>query len=262
LNGIFHIGTTGLRAQQTAVDITSNNLANVNTSGFKKSAVSFADLVGNVGETNLGEVGSLIQAERAASQLLGVAVGSNNRVLSQGEIKKTDNPLNLAIRGAGFFEVLGPGGKSYLWRGGSVRVNEEGYLSAANGMVLKPLISVPQGATNLTIKADGKVAVNLAGRPDQIDVGQIELSQPNDLRLITPAGDGLWALNEDARDVTRALPGEESLGTVEQGALETSNVSLTEELVNLLLFQRAFAANAKVIQAGDEIMSLVNNLKR
>jgi flagellar basal-body rod protein FlgG len=262
MNGVFYIGATGLNAQQTAVDVTANNIANMNTPAFKRGAVSFTELVSPAGS----EPGSMRTPDNApvGSATSGVAADPTLHVFTAGELHSTSNPLDLAIKGEGFIE-LGTSSVSddvTLWRGGTIHVGSDGFLAAPNGQPLKAMISVPRDATSLTINADGQV---LAVVPDQsapLEIGQIELVVPADVRSLQSSGDGVYRLREEGMSLTRVKPGDDNAGTLAQGYSEASNVSLSDELVNLMVYQRAYAANARLVQVGDELMSIANGLKR
>lgn len=254
MNGAFYIGATGLRAEQRALDVTANNIANMNTLGFKRSEARFSELVTRVPETETAD-----DAMRAG--LSGVSAGSASRVFGQGELKPTGKVLDIAINGEGFIELLGPAGQSVAWRGGSLKVGEDGFLAGPDGMPLKGMISVPMGAQSLTIGADGKVLAQMDGDATLTEIGQIDLLLVKNPEALTPLSEGVYALSEAAAGQLTA-PGEEGAGLLVQGSVELSNVQLTDEMVALLITQRAYAANAQVIQAGDQLMAIANNLKR
>jgi flagellar basal-body rod protein FlgG len=255
VNNAFYIGAAALRTYQTANEGTANNVANINTDQYKRVNVSFAEMVG----ASPGADGD--RAAEAAASNLGVSVLAQDRVFTGGDLRKTDNPLDVAVVGDGLFEVVGPGGQTLLWRGGTLRVNADGFLSAGNGMALRPAIHVPQEARRLEIDADGRVRARLDGQALPLELGQLELVMPSDTRALRSSANGLFRAADDA-DLVRAHPGEQGLGLLQQNAVETSNVKLSDELVNLMLQQRAFAANARVVQYGDELMGLVTGLKR
>jgi len=256
MNGAFYIGATGLQSQQRALDVVANNIANINTPAFKRSEVRFTELLSpRIDEPDTAPV------QGALSALGGVAVAASPRVFSQGDLRQTGKPLDLAIDGEGFIELLGPGGQAMLWRGGALKINGEGYLAASNGMPLKAMISLPVGATSLVIDRDGKVQAQIAGEPGPVEVGQIDLVLAKDIDGLAGRGDGLYEAANDA-DMVSVAPGEDGGGALVQGSIETSNVQLSDEMVTLLLLQRAYAANAQVLQAGDQLMGIANNLKR
>lgn len=257
MNGAFYVGATGLRAQQRALDVTANNIANMNTPAFKRSEVRFSELV----STPYDPAGGLrIQGEDLSSTLQGVRTSTSSRVFTQGDLRQTGKPLDLAIDGDGFIELIGPGGQDALWRGGTLKVNADGYLAAANGMPLKGMISVPAEASTISIGRDGRVQAQIKGEAPA-EIGRIDLVLPKDLSALTAQGEGLYHV-ENAADLVTVAAGEDGGGVLTQGSIEVSNVELSDEMVTLLLMQRAYSANAQVVQAGDQLMGIVNSLKR
>jgi flagellar basal-body rod protein FlgG len=250
MNGAFYIGATGLDSQQRALDVIANNIANLNTAGFKRSEVRFSELLA---------AGPADATGSQPQQMAGVASVGAARVFTQGDVRPTGRPTDLAINGEGFIEVMGPSGQNRLWRGGAMKVNPDGFLATANGMVLKAMISPPTAATELTIDPDGKVWADLDGRISQI--GQIDLVKVRNPARLNSVGDGLYAV-DDQTELADMTPGEDGAGVLAQGAIEQSNVFLTEEMVTLMLLQRAYAANAQVVQAGDQLMGIANSLRR
>lgn len=255
----LHIAATGLHAQQMHVDTLANNLANVNTPGFKKSRVSFQDMMYRevarsavAGAT--GEAGARLGS--------GVAVAATLRAFASGEVKKTDVPLDIAIRGDGFIEVALPDGTAAYTRGGSLQVNKDGFLATPQGHPLKASIHVAPDVKELTIAPDGRVLALAAGQRDPFEIGRIDVVRLSNPGAAAPLGDNLYRATEASGDARHGRSGEEGFGTIVQGALEASNVKLVEEMVELMVAQRAYEVNAKVIQAADEMMALTNGLKR
>jgi flagellar basal-body rod protein FlgG len=248
MNGAFYVGAIGLGTQQRALEVVANNIANINTVGFKRSAVRFSELVG-----------ASAPDTQKLENLAGVTAGAPQRIWTEGTLRQTGQPLDLAIDGPGFIELMGSSGRSLLWRGGSLEVNADGYLAAADGTPLRAMISVPQGATALAIATDGAVTAQVGGQTEQ--VGQIDVVLAKDPGALVDRGNGYFEA-ADAGDVQSVQPGDEGGGTLVQGALEGSNVELSDEMVSLLLMQRAFAADAQVVQASDQMMSIVNGLRR
>ena len=250
MNGAFYIGATGLHAQQRALDIVANNIANINTPGFKRGEVRFSELVGADGS-----------ASRPGGDATGVSASAAQRVYTQGALRQTGSPLDLAIDGEGYVELLGPGGETMLWRGGTLAVNRDGLLTAANGLPLKSAITVPQGATALAVGRDGIVTATVAGEAQPSEIGRIGIVKVRDMAALAEADGGLYRVRADD-DLAAFDPGEEGAGSLVQGALEGSNVELTDEMVSLLVLQRAYAASAQIVQAGDQLMAIANGLKR
>lgn len=253
MNGVFYIGATGLNAQQTAVDVVANNVANINTAAYKRGTVSFSELVAAPALSETGQTNATPN---------GVAVNPALHVFTQGELRPTGNALDLAIRGDGFIELLAQSGKSVLWRGGTLHVGEDGYLTAPNGLPLHAMISVPADATSITVRSDGQVLAAVPGQSELLDLGSIELVLANDTSRLQSQGDGMYGIADDDLSLTRSVPGEDNAGLFAQGFSEASNVQLSDELVSLMIYQRAYAANARLVQIGDELMGIANGLKR
>lgn len=253
----LEIAAVSLRAQQRALETMANNIANVNTPAFKRSDVVFAEVIGSApAPVNRAEDiarGSMMQAG-------GVHFAARDMISLQGEMRPTSNALDIAIDGRGFIELAGPDGQTWLWRGGRLTVNRDGYLASADGGILQALIAVPDDVTELTIGRDGVVA---AKTPDgeAVELGQIMLVQVDSDASLERTKPGLYRASDEAR-VTEAVAGEDGAGTIEQGMAEESNVDFSVAMVQLLMIQRAYAANAQVVQAADQISSLSNNLKR
>ncbi|SAL10752.1 flagellar hook-basal body protein [Caballeronia telluris] len=259
MNNVFYIGATGLNAQQSAVDITANNLANMNTAAFKRGEASFSELM-----TDGAISANVARGQRSAPVAAGVAVDPTLRVFTPGVLHETGNAFDVAIKGDGFIELQSDRASSEatLWRGGTLHVGTDGFLAAPNGQALKAMISVPHDAAALTIGTDGRVSAMLPDQADPLEIGQIELVMPTDTRALQTQGDGIYRIQDDGVALSRLKPGEDNAGSLVQGYGEGSNVTLSDELVKLMLFQRAYAANARLVQVGDELMSIANGLKR
>lgn len=255
MNGAFYIAATGLDAQQRALDVTANNVANINTTGFKRAAVRFSDLV------MPPDLDALAVPAREISRQIGVSAAETIRIWSQGSLRQTGDPMNLAIDGEGLIEMIGPAGRALLWRGGALKVTADGYLASADGVLLRAMIAVPSDATELSIAQDGTVTAAVSGKDGSVAIGHIDLVVARDKSELTDLGGGYYAA-DDVEAAVDAATGEEGAGRLVQGALEGANVQLSDEMVTLLLVQRAYAANAQVVQAGDQIMSIINNLRR
>jgi flagellar basal-body rod protein FlgG len=255
MNGAFYIGAAGLSAEERALEVIANNITNINTTGFKRSEVTFSSLVSPIAPADAPLVG------QTGGSPNGVMVGAAPVVFSEGPLQQTGKPLDLAIDGPGFLELMGPGGQSLLWRGGSLMVNTDGYLTAPNGMPLKAMISVPQGTSAIAIGSDGKVQALIGADTTPTVIGQIDLVTDKDLTTLTALNGGLYQA-ENAADLTTATPGEDGAGLLAAGQLEGSNVQLSDEMTTMMLLERAYGANAQVVQAGDQLMAIANNLKR
>jgi len=256
MNGVFHIGASGLQSQQRALEITANNIANVNTAGFKRSEVRFAELVAGP-STSIDAAGGA-GADPSQAMLGGVALEGQRPVFGQGELKPTGAASDLAIKGEGFIELLGPSGRTVLWRGGALRVNADGLLAADNGMPLKAMITVPLEAGALAIDTGGQVR---STGQDGEALGRIDLVRPRDMAGVSVLSDGLYAIADETQ-LTASVAGEDGAGVLIQGAIEASNVELSAEMIALLMTQRAYAANAQIVQAGDQLMAIANGLRR
>ncbi|SHN18155.1 flagellar basal-body rod protein FlgG [Duganella sacchari] len=256
MNDAFYIGATGMQAQQMNVDTIANNLVNTNTTAFKKARLSFTDLVGGSVAPVAGADASLLRGLQNAGA--GVGVLRVSQQFDAGDLKKTEVPLDLAIQGDGFLEVSMPDGSRAYTRGGSLKVNRDGLLATANGYPLKPAIAVPETMQSIVIGNDGRVQVTLAGQSTPAEVGQLEL-----VRFLNPAqldrqGDNLYR----ATDAAGAPLAGDGAGQLMQGFLETSNVKMVDEMTNLMLAQRAYESSLKVVQASDELLAMVNNMRK
>ena len=255
----LYIGATGMHAQQMSIDVISNNLANVNTTGFKKSRVDFEDLLyRNVVRGN-GLIGS---TDNTHSLGTGAAMAGTGKVFTMGDIKKTDGPLDLAIRGQGFFEVVLPTGDLAYTRSGVFEINRDGMLATSDGNRLSTSIQIPTDATSIVVEATGRVSANVVGETKPVEIGHLELATFTNPEGLSPLGDNLYVATLKSGDALRSNPGENGTGTLAQGFLEASNVKLVDEMISLILAQRAYEINSKVVQASDEIMSITNNLYR
>ena len=255
----LYIGATGMQAQQTNLDVIANNLANVNTSGFKKSKVNFEELMYKTMTSTNG-----IQGPLGKPQYIGIgsAVATTSKVYSQGGLKNTTNQLDVAIQGDGLFEVQQPDGSYAYTRNGAFHKNIEGYLTNSNGYLLMPLIQVPSDATDITIAPDGNVSVKVPSEGSPINVGQIQLANFTNPEALTPLGDNLYIPNKDTGVAYYAAPSANGFGGLSQGYLEGSNVKLIDELLGLILTQRAYEVNSRVVQASDQMLGMANNLRK
>lgn len=261
----LYIAATGMQAQQLHVDTIANNIANVNTTGYKKGRVGFADLMmrenQRVSQPTADEMraGALAGPQRIGA---GVGIASLSKVFDGGDLKKTDNSFDVAIQGDGFIEIAMPDGSRAFTRGGTLKVNRDGVLVTQAGYVLKPNIAVPENAQAITISADGRVLVRQAGQNAQIELGQLEMVRFNAPTQLSALGDNLYRATEASGEALPGRPGEDGMGTVAQGFLEGSNVKMVEEVVNLMVAQRAYEASVKVVQASDEMLGMINNLRK
>ncbi|WP_406666961.1 flagellar basal-body rod protein FlgG [Gallaecimonas sp. GXIMD1310] len=259
MNSALWISKTGLDAQQTDISVISNNLANASTVGFKKSRAVFEDLL----YQNVHQPGAQSsQNTKLPAGLMigtGVKVAATQKTFTQGNRLTTDNSLDMMVEGKGFFEVLKPDGSMAYTRNGQFALNDQGQLvTAGSGYQIQPAITVPQNAQSISVSTDGQVSVQIAGQPQPTVVGQLNISSFVNPQGLQPVGDNLFQETGASGAPQQGVPGLNGLGTIQQGALETSNVNVTEELVNLIETQRVYEMNSKVISAVDQMMGYVN----
>lgn len=260
MSDAFYVGAVGLSAQQQALDGIANNIANVNTPAFKRSQLRFSDLVATRAST---ETDAAAQAQALTpNAAAGVTLDSQFMLNEQGELNHTGQAMDLAIDGQGFIELMGPGGQSLLWRGGALKINEDGLLATSHGLALRAGITVPSDATAIEIGSDGIVRATVPDSTDPVELGQIQLVKLDDPGAVERLDGGLYRVREGGAPLADAAPGEEGTGLLVQGAIEQSNVALTDEMVRLMLVQRAYAANAQIVQAADQLMAIANGLRR
>ncbi len=253
------IAKTGLDAQQERMSVISNNLANVNTTGFKRDRAVFSDLI----YQNIRQVGA--QSSQDTQLPSGFALGTGVRTVAteklhtQGNLAKTDNSFDVAIQGRGFFQILHPDGSIVYTRDGSFGLNSDGDLVNASGYPLEPAINIPANTLSVTIGSDGTVSALVAGNTTPTQLGNIELAEfinPTGLEAI---GDNLFRETAASGAPATATPGQDGTGTLIQGSLESSNVNVVEEMVNMIETQRAYEMNSKAIATTDEMLAYVNN---
>ena len=258
----LYTAASGMNAQQANIDNVAHNLANVNTAGFKKSRVEFEDLV----YQQITPPGSPTSTEAEAPVGLEVGLGSRAvataRNFAAGNLRATNAPLDMAIEGQGFFQVTLPGGETGYTRAGALHLNGQGQLVTAEGMQLEPQITIPANATTVSVSKDGIVSVIVAGQQDPQQVGTIELANFQNPAGLQARGGNIFVATIASGDPTTGVPGSEGMGTIAQGFLEDSNVSVVEEMVNMILGQRAYEANSRVIRAADDMLQQINNLSR
>ncbi|MCR5084990.1 MAG: flagellar basal-body rod protein FlgG [Succinivibrionaceae bacterium] len=255
------ISKTGLDAQQTSISVTSNNLANAATVGYKKGRPIFQDLL----YQKVNQPGGRSSADSYLPEGLmlgaGAKVVATQKIFTQGDVETTDNSFDLMIQGRGFFEIQLPDGTVAYTRNGEFTKNEEGTIVTAEGYPLLPEIQVPENATNITVGRDGQVAVQIADQAAAQDLGQITVTDfinPSGLEAI---GDNLFLETSASGAPQQGIGGEDGMGTIRQGMLETANVQVTEELVNLIEAQRIYEMNSKVLTTVDEMMgSLISSV--
>lgn len=256
----LHISRSGLDAQQTQLDVISNNLANVGTTGFKKARAVFEDLLYQVIRQPGAQSSQQTQLPSGFQLGVGVRTVATERIHTQGALQQTGNTLDVAINGRGFFQVLMPDGSTTYTRDGSFQVDSQGTLVTASGYAVQPNITIPADALTVTIARDGTVSVTQPGVATPTVLGQLQLAS-----FINPTG--LQSLGENLYAETAAsgapqvnLPGLNGLGTLNQSMIETSNVNVAEELVNMIMAQRAFELNSRTITASDQMLQRLTQI--
>ncbi len=253
------VAKTGLDAQQTRLSNVSNNLANVNTNGFKRGRTVFEDLVyQNVRQAG----GQQTQENEIPSGVYlgtGVRVVASEKIFTQGSLVQTGNAFDVAVQGRGFFEILQPDGSPAYTRDGSFRLDSNGRMVTAGGLPVQPAINVPNNAQSVTIGSDGTVSVQLPGQAAPVQVGILQTTDFVNPGGLEPRGENLFIETGASGPALRGTPGINGLGTLIQGAVEGSNVNTVEELVNMIETQRAFELNSRSIRTADEMLQFVSN---
>ena len=250
---------TGLDAQNTRMAVISNNLANVNTTGFKKGRAAFHDLV----YQNIRQVGA--QSSQNTQYPTGLTLGTGVRIVAtekvyeQGSLQQTNNRLDVAITGRGFFQITLPDGTLAYTLDGSFKLDGQGNLVTSNGYALSPAITIPANAQTITIGADGTVSVTTTGATAPTQVGQIQLADFINASGLQPRGDNLLIESVASGAPQVGTPGTNGLGATQQGSLETSNVNVVEELVSMIETQRAYEMNSKAISTTDQMLQYLTN---
>lgn len=258
MNPALWAAKTGLDAQQTQMSVITNNLANVNTTGFKKGRAVFEDLI----YQNINQVGSATsQTTQAASGLelgTGTRVVATENVYTQGSLNQTGNALDLAISGRGFFQILMPDGTMGYTRAGNLQQSSTGQLVTSSGYVVQPAITIPAGTQSITVGADGTVSAMLPGQSAPTTVGTVQLAD-----FINPAGlqhigQNLMLATASSGTATTGTPGQNGLGALQQGYTESSNVDVVEEMVDMIETQRAYEMNTKAVQTTDQMLQFLD----
>jgi flagellar basal-body rod protein FlgG len=259
----LYSAASGMTAQQLNVDNIANNLANANTAGYKTRRAQFQDLL----YQNMVQPGSAASANSTVPTGLQLGLGtrssSNENIFTQGNFAQTSNPLDLVIQGNGFFQVLQPSGQLAYTRDGSFQLDKDGNLVTSNGNLLQPQITIPASAQSVTIAADGTVSYLLPNQQAATKAGQIQLAGFQNPAGLNSLGQNLYAPTDASGTATVGPPsGQDGFGSLLQGYTEQSNVSIVQEFINLIVAQRAYEANSKVVKAADEMYQQVNNLKQ
>jgi flagellar basal-body rod protein FlgG len=258
----LHTGATGMLAQQLNIDVIANNLANVNTLGYKKSRADFQDLLYETIKTP-GTVNATGNQVPVGIQVgLGVKAAGVSKMFAQGDMRNTSNELDLAIEGKGFYQIQKPDGSLAYTRAGAFQIDSSGQIVTADGYPLYPNMTVPQDATIINVDGQGLITVMQPGATTPTEVGQIELANFVNPAGLSSEGKSLFTETAASGPPITGLPGNNEFGGILQGFVETSNVSVVEELTQMIVGQRAYEVNSKAVQAGDEMLQQAVQLKR
>lgn len=258
----LEIGATGMQAQQMNVDVISNNIANMTTTGFKRQQIDFKDLM----YQNIQRPGAQSTDQNtilpSGLQLgLGVKMSSTYRINEQGPVQITNNPLDLALNGNGFFQITMPDGTTAYTRSGVFQENQDGEIVTTQGYKLDPVITIPNNAISVSINDSGQVFAQISGQTQLQNLGQIQLANfvnPTGLEAI---GDSLFKETEGSGAPTTGNPGTDNFATIKQGSLENSNVNIVDEITHLITAQRAYELNSNVIQTSDQMLQTIVQLR-
>jgi flagellar basal-body rod protein FlgG len=256
------IAATGMEAQRLNIDVISNNLANVNTTGFKKSRADFQELLYQGLKSAGASSAEGAELPTGIQVGLGVKPAAVQKMFQQGDFVSTGNSLDLVIEGNGFFQITKPDGEIAYSRSGSFKIDSEGRIVTSDGYPLEPSITIPSNTLQTTITPDGTVSVMQAGSTTPVQIGQIELAQFINPGGLNALGKNLFIPTGASGEPTTGTAGSDGLGTINQGFLEMSNVNIVEEMVNMIVSQRAYELNSRVVQTSDEMMQMANNIKR
>jgi flagellar basal-body rod protein FlgG len=256
----LYTGTTGMNAQQLNIDVIANNLANVSTTGFKKSTTDFQDLLYETIKVPGSLTSTDTQSPTGILVGMGVAPGAVTKIFTQGELIQTQNPLDLAIEGTGLFQISMPNGTTAYTRAGAFKLDSNGRVTNSNGYPLLPALTVPQGAQQITISNTGIVSAVLAGETASTQIGTIELATFINSPGLSSIGNNLFTETGASGTASTGTPGDNGIGTLSQTFLEGSNVNIVQEMANMITAQRAYEINSKAITTSDEMMKTTNAL--
>ncbi|MCE9640708.1 MAG: flagellar basal-body rod protein FlgG [Betaproteobacteria bacterium] len=254
------ISKTGLDAQQTNMDVTANNLANVSTNGFKRARAVFEDLLYQTLRQPGAQSSQQTQLPSGLQLGTGVRPVATERIFTQGNLQQTSNPLDVAINGGGFFQIQMPDGTTSYTRDGSFHVDAQGQLVTSSGFQVQPAITIPANALNVTIARDGVVSVTRAGSAAPTQVGSLQLAGFVNPAGLQSMGENLYVETAASGTPSTNAPGSNGLGLLNQGYVETSNVNVVEELVNMIQIQRAYEINSKSIQTSDQMLQRLTQM--
>jgi len=254
------IAKTGLEAQQTQMDVISNNLANVSTNGFKRSRAVFEDLL----YQNLRQPGAQSSQQTQIPSGLQIGTGvrpiATERIHTQGNLQQTSNQLDVAIQGAGFFQILQPDGTTAYTRDGSFQTDSQGQIVTSDGFVVQPAITIPANATSVTIGQDGVITITQAGAAAPVQIGSLQLATFINPSGLESMGQNMYMETASSGTPSTNVPGTNGTGTLSQGYVETSNVNVVEELVNMIQSQRAYEINSKAITVSDQMLQKLTQM--
>ncbi len=259
MNQALWVAKTGLDAQQTRMSVVSNNLANTNTTGFKRDRASFEDLLYQQLRQPGGSTSQQTQLPSGVQLGTGVRVVATSKDFQQGNPQQTGRSLDVMVNGRGFFEVMLPDGTSAYTRDGSFQINAQGELVTNSGYAVQPGIQVPEGAQSMTIGNDGTVSVTMAGEAQAVEIGSLTLTDFVNPSGLQAKGENLYGETTASGPAQNGTPGLNGLGNLVQGSLEGSNVNVVEELVSMIETQRAYEMNAKAISTTDSMLGYLNN---
>ena len=255
----MHVAKTGLNAQQVRMQIISNNLANVNTNGFKRDRANFESLLYQIIRSSGAQTSVDTELTSGFSVGTGVNIVNSNKLHSQGSIVTTDNSLDLAIDGGGFFQVLLPDGQVVYTRNGAFSRNNEGILTTNSGFIIQPEVAIPAEATKINVSADGIVSVQIPEQVEAQEVGQLQLADFQNRTGLQPIGENFYVETTSSGPPVIENPFAAGFGKIIQGSLESSNVNVVQELVDMIETQRAYEVNSKAITSVDEMLRFVSN---
>ena len=259
MNPALWISKTGLDAQQTRLSVISNNLANVNTTGFKRDQAVFEDLIYQNLRQSGGQSSQNTRLPSGKNLGTGVRIVATEKLHTQGNLVQTGNPLDMAIQGRGFFQILRTDGTLSYTRDGAFQINEQGQLVNASGFLLQPSITIPANSQSITVGEDGVVSAQLAGAAAPTQVGTVQTVDFINPTGLQPIGGNLFLETGSSGSPQAGTPGLNGLGTLANGAVESSNVNVVEELVNMIETQRAYEMNSRVISTADSMLQYVSN---
>lgn len=254
------IAKTGLDAQQTQMDVIANNLANVSTSGFKRSRAVFEDLLYQTLRQPGAQSSQQTQLPSGLQLGTGVRTVATERIFTQGNLQQTGNSKDLAIQGEGFFQVLLPDGATAYTRDGSFQVDSQGQLVTASGFAIQPAMTIPADTLSITVGRDGTVSITQPGSTAPVQVGSIQLATFVNSAGLQSMGENLYAETAASGTANTNTPGANGAGLISQGYVETSNVNVAEELVNMIQTQRAYEINSKAISTSDQMLQRLTQL--